>query len=239
MNIIGNDWDEILSEEYQKPYFSALKEKVGKEYLEHTCYPPKPLIFSALKTVSYADTRVVILGQDPYHEQGQANGMAFAVQEGVRFPPSLENIFKELENDLGIKPDCKGTLIGWAKQGVLLLNTVLTVRSGVAYSHAELGWKEFTDAVFRALNLRKKPIAFILWGSGANSKKPLIDSRHFIVSSPHPSPLSAYRGFFGSKPFSKVNEFLKSIGEQPVDWSRIDDYNINSYYLTAGKIKRI
>lgn len=239
MKIIGNDWDEILSAEYEKPYFKELTEKVRTEYANHTCYPPKLLIFSALRTVSYADTRVVILGQDPYHEEGQANGMAFAVGAGVKFPPSLENIFKELQDDLNITLDCDGTLQGWAKQGVLLLNTVLTVRAGQAYSHSELGWKEFTDAIIRALGNREKPMAFILWGSGAISKKPLIAKHHFVITSPHPSPLSAYRGFFGSKPFSKVNEFLRSVGERPIEWSYVDDYNIPSYYATAGKIKRV
>lgn len=239
MKIIGNGWDKILEKEYEKPYFSELVKRVREEYSLHTCYPPKPLIFSALKTVDYDETRVVILGQDPYHGVGQANGMAFAVQEGVKFPPSLENIFTEIESDLGVKLNAKGTLIGWAKQGVLLLNTVLSVRAGQAFSHSEIGWKEFTDSVISALSAREKPMAFILWGNGAISKKSLIAPRHFIVASPHPSPLSAYRGFFGSRPFSKVNEFLRSIGEKPIDWTEIDENFLYDYYKTSEKIKII
>lgn len=239
MKILGNTWDNVLENEYDKPYFVSLREKVREEYAAYTCYPPKQLIFSALRAVDYDRTRVVILGQDPYHGPGQANGMAFAVREGVKFPPSLENILKEAENDLGVKIHCKGTLEGWAKQGVLLLNTVLTVRAGQAFSHSEIGWKEFTDAVIAALAAREKPMAFILWGNGAIAKKAIIPSRHFIVTSPHPSPLSAYRGFFGSRPFSKVNEFLVSIGETPIDWTMVDDAGLNDYYRNSVNIKRI
>lgn len=239
MELIGNKWDEVLKEQYAAPYFEKLMEKVKSEYEKFTVFPPCELMFAALKTVDYDDVKVVILGQDPYHGDGQANGLAFAVGDGVELPPSLKNIYEEIESDLNIKMPKTGTLLGWAKQGVLLLNTVLTVRRGVPQSHAELGWKIFTDAVIEALNKREKPAAFVLWGANAISKRSLIDSRHFVVSSPHPSPLSAYRGFFGSKPFSKVNEFLVSVGERPVDWSDVVGRVRAGYYnYTKGSITR-
>ena len=238
MELIGNKWDEILSEEYSRPYFEALMEKVKREYATHTVFPPYERMFSALKAVDYDDTKAVILGQDPYHGDGQANGMAFAVNDGIELPPSLKNIYEEAESDLGVKMPESGTLMGWAKQGVLLLNTVLTVRRGVPQSHSELGWKTFTDAVIVALSRREKPLAFVLWGANAISKKSLIDPRHFVLSSPHPSPLSAYRGFFGSKPFSAVNNFLKGIGSGVIDWSDVEGKRKPHYYTFTGSISR-
>jgi uracil-DNA glycosylase len=241
MQVIGNQWDDILSAEYSKPYFTALMEKVDSEYASRTVFPPKDKIFEALRRVDYPDVKVVILGQDPYHEKGQANGMAFAVNEGVPLPPSLVNIFKELSDDLGINP--KGsTLAGWADQGVLLLNTTLTVREGQAQSHSQLGWVEFTDAIIAALARREKPLAFILWGANAGNKASLVPPRHFVIKSAHPSPLSAYRGFFGSRPFSKVNGFLVSSGLTPINWAQVDEDKIGDcakYYFASGKITRV
>ncbi len=238
MGIIGNDWDELLQNEFSKPYFTELSAKVAEERKKYQVYPPEERVFSALRLVSFSDVRVVILGQDPYHERGQANGMAFAVGEGVPFPPSLVNIFKELESDLKLKPTDSGTLEGWAKQGVLLLNTVLTVRQGQAFSHSEFGWQTFTDAIIRALN-GHSPIVYILWGSNAIAKSKLIDDKHYIISSPHPSPLSAYRGFFGSAPFSKANNMLKRFGLPPIDWADTDGKPTASYYKTVGNIHKI
>ncbi len=240
MNIIGNRWDEVLSSEYSKPYFSSLLKKVEEEYNTRTIFPPKEQIYSALKAVDYDKVKVVILGQDPYHEQGQANGMAFAVNDNIKMPPSLQNIYKELESDLKFKPEGT-TLVGWAKQGVLLLNTTLTVREGSAQSHSMYGWQTFTDEIIRKCNEREKPMVFILWGSNAISKKQYISPRHLVLESAHPSPLSAYRGFFGSKPFSKANAFLEQNGIKPIDWSKIKDYNENEapYYSAKGKIFRV
>lgn len=236
---IGNEWDMVLGEEYEKPYFERLAHAVRAEYERYTVFPPFDLLYAALKDVDYADVRVVILGQDPYHGPGQANGMAFAVNAGTPLPPSLVNIFKELSADIGCPPPTCGTLKGWAKQGVLLLNTVLSVRSGMPQSHAELGWQTFTDAVIRAVNKREKPVAFILWGANAIRKRELIEPRHFVVHSPHPSPLSASRGFFGSRPFSKVNAFLIENGMQPIDWSDTEGHEYASYYNGSGKILRV
>ena len=236
MKVIGNKWDEILASEYEKEYFSTLLEKVNEEYARNTVFPPKDKIYSAMQKVDYDNVKVVILGQDPYHEKGQANGMAFAVGDGIQLPPSLVNIYKELESDIGQKPT-GSTLIGWAEQGVLLLNTTLTVREGQAQSHSTYGWQTFTDAIIKACSKREKPMAFILWGANAISKKQFIDKRHFVHTSPHPSPLSAYRGFFGSKPFSKVNEFLKNTNQTPIDWLRIEGNA--SYYNSIGSIKRV
>lgn len=240
MDIIGNGWDEVLKDEYVKPYFSTLLKKVEDEYKTKVVFPPKELVYSALKAVDYDKVKVVILGQDPYHEKGQANGMAFAVNENIQKPPSLNNIYKELESDLGFKPEGT-TLVGWAKQGVLLLNTTLTVREGSAQSHSTYGWQTFTDAIIKECNKREKPMVFILWGSNAISKKQFISPHHLVLQSAHPSPLSAYRGFFGSKPFSKANEFLKKNGQTPIDWSKINDFNDNDapYYNAKGKIIRV
>ena len=216
---IGNDWDEILAEEFEKEYFLNLRDFLKKEYEEQTIYPPKEDIFNALRYSSYENTKVVIFGQDPYHEPNQAHGLCFSVNKGVQIPPSLVNIYKEIENDLGITPPDHGYLEKWAKQGGLLLNNVLTVRRGQANSHRGKGWEEFTDSVARHLNERKTPMVFILWGSNARSKETLITNKnHMIIAGPHPSPLSAYRGFFGGGYFSKANRFLEITGQKPIDW---------------------
>lgn len=216
---IGNDWDEILAEEFEKEYFLNLRDFLKKEYEEQTIYPPKEDIFNALRYSSYENTKVVIFGQDPYHEPDQAHGLCFSVNKGVQIPPSLVNIYKEIENDLGITPPDHGYLEKWAKQGVLLLNNVLTVRKGQANSHRGKGWEEFTDSVARHLNEREAPMVFILWGSNARAKEALITNKnHMIIAGPHPSPLSAYRGFFGGGYFSKANRFLEITGQKPIDW---------------------
>lgn len=219
---IGNDWDQILAEEFEKGYYLNLRQFLKKEYSVGPVYPDMHDIFNAFKLTPYQDVKVVILGQDPYHEPGQAHGLAFSVQPGVQQPPSLQNIFKELHGDIGfeIPPRDNGCLIPWAKSGVLLLNTVLTVRAHQANSHRNKGWEQLTDRVIELLNRREKPIVFILWGSNAKSKAPLITGKqHRIITSVHPSPLSAYRGFFGGKYFSAANEFLETHGEETVDWS--------------------
>ncbi|MBB3127397.1 uracil-DNA glycosylase [Paenibacillus rhizosphaerae] len=218
--IFNNDWDEQLKEETEKDYFQELRYKLAKEYKLHKVYPPKEDLFKALKLTPYQDTKVVILGQDPYHGPGQAHGLSFSVKPGVRIPPSLVNIYKELHSDLGAPIPNHGTLVHWAEQGVLLLNTVLTVRDGVANSHKGLGWERFTDAVIEKLNERDKPVVFILWGSHAQKKGAFIDrKKHLVIQSVHPSPLSVHRGFFGSRPFSKANAFLAAHGIKPVDWA--------------------
>jgi len=218
--IFNNDWDEQLKEETEKDYFQELRYKLAKEYKLHKVYPPKEDLFKALKLTSYEDTKVVILGQDPYHGPGQAHGLSFSVKPGVRIPPSLVNIYKELHSDLGVPIPNHGTLVHWAEQGVLLLNTVLTVRDGEANSHKGLGWERFTDAVIEKLNERDKPVVFILWGSHAQKKGAFIDrKKHLVIQSVHPSPLSVHRGFFGSRPFSKANAFLAAHGIKPVDWA--------------------
>lgn len=216
---IGNSWDEILNEEFNGENYHNIREFLKKEYFTKTCYPVMYDIFNALKYTPYEKTKVVILGQDPYHNAGQAHGLCFSVKKGVPPPPSLLNIFKEMQSDLGIVPPSHGCLESWANNGVLLLNTVLTVREGQANSHKDCGWQDFTDNIIIKLNARKEPIVFILWGANARAKKKYITgTQHFIVESAHPSPLSAYNGFFGSKPFSKTNKFLESIGAEPVDW---------------------
>ncbi len=237
--MITEKWDEVLKDEFEKPYFKTLTETVEREYSTHTVYPPRDLIFAAPKLVDYDKVRVVILGQDPYHGAGQANGLAFAVNNGTEAPPSLVNIFAELKSDIGVAPNDDTTLIGWANQGVLLLNASLTVRAGAPQSHSGLGWHYLTDAMIEALNHRDKPVAYILWGMSARQKAELIDKRNFIVSSAHPSPLSAYRGFFGSKPFSKVNSWLTANGMPPVYWQYTGRFEPAAYYKNAGKIKRI
>ena len=217
--MIGNDWDIYLKEEYNKDYFKKLIDFVNKEYKEKTIYPPKNEIFNALRHTSYKDVKVVILGQDPYHGEHQAEGLSFSVKNGIRKPPSLQNIFKELNADLKIPLPKTSSLIPWADQGILLLNAVLTVEANKAASHKDKGWEIFTDKVIELLNKKKEPIVFILWGSFAKSKKKLITNKnHYIIESAHPSPLSAYNGFFGSKPFSKTNDFLISKGLKPIDW---------------------
>ena len=219
MEIFKNDWGQYLKEEMAQPYYRQLRQFLIGEYSTKQVYPDMYSIFNALHYTSYADTKVLILGQDPYHEPGQAHGLSFSVQPNVPPPPSLVNIFKELETDLGCTVPNNGCLEPWARQGVLLLNTVLTVQAHRANSHRDKGWEIFTDTIISLLNQREKPVAFILWGSPARRKKAMITNpQHFIVESPHPSPLSAYRGFFGSRPFSKVNKFLESVGEEPINW---------------------
>lgn len=219
MEIFKNDWGQYLKEEMAQPYYRQLRQFLIGEYSTKQVYPDMYSIFNALHYTSYADTKVLILGQDPYHEPGQAHGLSFSVQPNVPPPPSLVNIFKELETDLGCTVPNNGCLEPWARQGVLLLNTVLTVQAHRANSHRDKGWEIFTDKIISLLNQREKPVAFILWGSPARRKKAMITNpQHFIVESPHPSPLSAYRGFFGSRPFSKVNKFLESVGEEPINW---------------------
>lgn len=219
MNILKNDWDELLRGEFQKEYYLKIRQFLKKEYRTKTIYPDMYDIFNALHYTSYKDVKVVILGQDPYHGPNQAHGLSFSVKPGVGIPPSLMNIYKELEKDLGCAIPNNGYLKKWADQGVLLLNTVLTVRAGEANSHKNIGWEKFTDRIISLLNDRQDPIVFILWGKNAQSKRKIIqNSRHFIIKSVHPSPLSARRGFFGSKPFSKTNKFLVSIGKEPINW---------------------
>jgi uracil-DNA glycosylase len=216
---IGNDWDEVLRGEFEKDYYLKLREFLKKEYSTETIYPSMYDIFNALKATPYEKVKVVILGQDPYHGPGQAHGMCFSVKKGVKPPPSLVNIFKELESDLGCARPTHGCLEGWAEQGVLLLNTSLTVRAGQANSHRGKGWEIFTDTVISHLNDRQKPMVFLLWGGNARAKATLITNpSHLVLEAAHPSPLSAYNGFFGCKHFSKANDFLQSHGMEPIDW---------------------
>lgn len=216
---LGNEWDDILKDEFSSDYYKRIRYFLKKEYAEQTIYPPMDCIFNALKYTSYSDVKAVLLGQDPYHGPGQAHGLCFSVQPGVTPPPSLKNMFQELSDDLGIVPPKDGTLTKWAQEGVLLLNTTLTVRRGQANSHKNLGWQTFTDAVIRKLNEHPEPVVFLLWGGNARSKKPLITSpQHLILETVHPSPLSAYNGFFGCRHFSKTNAFLESHGIAPIDW---------------------
>ncbi|MBQ1947330.1 MAG: uracil-DNA glycosylase [Clostridia bacterium] len=219
MPAIGNDWDLFLQEEFQKDYYKTLRAFLKEEYAGHTVYPDMHKIFSALKTTSYKDTKVVILGQDPYHEPNQAHGLCFSVLPGCPPPPSLKNMFKELHEDVGFTIPENGCLTPWAEQGVLLLNTVLTVRAGQANSHKGRGWEIFTDSVISALNKREDPVIFLLWGKNALAKRELIDeNRHFILTAAHPSPLSAHNGFFGCRHFSKTNELLIKLIKTPINW---------------------
>ena len=219
MKIIGNDWDDVLKQEFESEYYQNLRDFLNEEYSSRVIYPLPKFIYTALKLTTYKDTKVVILGQDPYHEPDQAHGLAFSVSKSVAIPPSLVNIYKELHDDMGCKIPNHGYLVDWAKQGVLLLNTVLTVRAHQANSHARKGWEQLTDAIIKQLNNKEQPVVFILWGANARSKKALITSpKHLIIESVHPSPLSAYNGFFGSKPFSKTNRFLISNDIKPIDW---------------------
>lgn len=214
-----NDWQDLLEEELQKEYYIKLQKFLEEEYNTQTVYPDRDHIFSALDYTSYKDTKVVILGQDPYHGPNQSHGLCFSVKPGVRIPPSLRNMYKELNEDLACYIPNNGYLEKWARQGVLLLNTSFTVRGGEANSHRKIGWEIFTDQIIKLLNERKDPIVFILWGNNAIKKENLITNpKHHIIKSVHPSPLSASRGFFGSKPFSKTNEFLDSIGKKQIDW---------------------
>lgn len=219
MGMIDNDWLPELGAEFRKPYYKKLYEFVKQEYNTTQVFPPSDDIFNAFHLTPLSEVKVVIIGQDPYHEPGQAHGLCFSVKPGVDIPPSLVNIYKELQDDLGCYIPNNGYLVKWAKQGVLMLNTVLTVRAHRANSHHGQGWEEFTDAAICALNKQNRPIVFILWGRPAQMKKSMLDNpNHLILEAPHPSPLSAYRGFFGSRPFSKTNQFLKEHGAEPIDW---------------------
>ncbi|WP_066056967.1 uracil-DNA glycosylase [Robertmurraya korlensis] len=214
-----NGWESYIGGEFTKEYFTKLERMMESEYEQYTVYPKRDQIFSALTYTAYEKVKVVILGQDPYHGPEQAHGLSFSVLPGVPMPPSLKNIFKELQNDLGIPIPNHGYLKKWAKEGVLLLNTVLTVRAGEAHSHKKMGWEKFTDAVITKLSNREEPMVFVLWGKPAQEKKKLISGHHYIIEAPHPSPLSAYRGFFGSEPFSKTNKWLKENGYSEIDWT--------------------
>ena len=219
MEIIGNGWDQVLCKEYEKPYFQKLKSFVEDAYRTTTVYPPRESLFAALSLTPPEEVRVVILGQDPYHEPGQAMGLAFSVPEGVKIPPSLVNIYKEMQEDLGCEVPDSGDLTYLAKQGTLLL-TVLTVQEHAAGSHRRKGWEQFTDAIIRYLGQREDPVVFLLWGKPAEEKASLITyPGHLVLTAPHPSPLSAYRGFFGSRPFSRANAFLQSHGREEIGWS--------------------
>ena len=219
-------WQALLKDELQKPYWCSLEQRLGAAYESGAVYPPAQQLFAAFERTPPACVRAVILGQDPYHEPGQANGLAFSVSRGVKLPPSLQNIYKELEADLGVPAAKSGDLTSWAQQGVFLLNTVLSVRAHVANSHKDFGWQSFTDAVIAALAELPQPIAFVLWGAQAQKKAALVEKSPYprlVLQSPHPSPLSAYRGFFGSRPFSQINAFLVSYGFSPVDWKIPED----------------
>ena len=216
--MIGNDWDEVLSSEYKKDYFLRIKDRVRSEYKNKTIFPPANKVFYALRETSYKDTRVVILGQDPYHGVGEANGLCFSVNEGIKMPPSLKNIYKELYDDVGIVKTTTD-LSSWAKSGVLLLNSVLTVEKDKPASHKWIGWEEFTDSVIKKLNEKEEPIVFILWGNFAKGKsKYITNPKHLVITSSHPSPFSVNYGFFGSKPFSRTNKFLKDNGLKEIEW---------------------
>ena len=213
------DWNPVLRNELDQPYWSELQQFVRAERTRHTVYPSDDEVFAALHLTPLADVKVLILGQDPYHGPGQAHGLCFSVRPGTPVPPSLRNVFTELHDDLGVDVPDTGDLTPWARQGVLLLNATLTVRAHQAASHQGKGWETFTDQVIRAVDAKPERVVFILWGNSARQKKALIDtSRHVVIESPHPSPLSAHRGFFGSKPFSRANEALEAAGREPVDW---------------------
>lgn len=218
----SNDWQDLLSAELEAGYFRRLLGLLHAEYASETVYPASNRLFTALNLTSYAGTRVVLIGQDPYHGEGQAHGLAFSVKPGVGLPPSLRNIYRELASDLGVAEPTSGDLTPWAKQGVLLLNTVLSVRANQPNSHQGLGWEGFTDRIITLLNEREEPVIFLLWGRNAESKGRLITAdHHYILRAAHPSPLSAYRGFFGSRHFSQVNAILRELGQSEIDWSSI------------------
>ena len=229
LTTIHPSWFQHLEQEFSAPYFSALMQFVESEYAAHTCYPERSQIFRALRLCPFDDVKVVIIGQDPYHEPGQAEGLSFSVPEGVAFPPSLRNIFKEVSDDCGMEVPQSGSLVHWAEQGVLLLTATLTVRAHEAGSHQGRGWELFTDAVIRRLAAEREHLVFILWGSYAQKKSALIDAeRHLILKSPHPSPLSAYRGFFGNHHFSSTNEYLAQCGIAPIDWNGASRKNLEN-----------
>lgn len=218
--MINNDWDEVLSSVWNSPGFKKFMSIIDKKYSETTCFPEYNDIFNALKLTPYSKVKVVILGQDPYHGTGEANGLSFSVKDDIKKPPSLKNIFKELHDDLGYPEPKSGNLEKWAKEGVLLLNSVLTVEKDKAASHKDLGWEILTDHIIKLLNMKETPIVFILWGNFAKKKKVYItNKKHLIIESPHPSPFSAYTGFFGSKPFSKTNNFLIKNNIEPIDFN--------------------
>ena len=217
--MFGNDWDNILKDITDTTYFKDLMSFVNKEYEEKTIFPPKEDLFNALKQTSYKDTKVLIMGQDPYHGEGEAHGLSFSVKDGIKLPPSLKNIYKELESDLGIKPSTSGNLTKWAQEGVLLLNSTLTVIKDTPNSHSKIGWDKFTDHIVKKLNEKEEPVVFILWGNFARSKKELITNpKHLVIESAHPSPFSARNGFFGSTPFSKTNDYLKKNNIKEINW---------------------
>ena len=215
--MIGNDWDNILKDIYNEEYFKELMLKVNDEYSNKIIYPPKNEVFNAFKLTPFTSVKVVIVGQDPYHGEGEAHGLSFSVRYGIKLPPSLKNIYKELNDDLGVPIKTSGDLSSWAKQGVLMLNSSLTVEKDNANSHSKIGWQQFTDDIIKLIDNKKKDVVFILWGNYARSKKELIKN-NYIIESAHPSPFSAYNGFFGSKPFSKCNNYLKSKGLKEIDW---------------------
>lgn len=219
MAILKNDWANFLNDEFKKEYYLKLREFLKREYAMQTIYPDMYDIYNALHYTSYENTKVVILGQDPYHGPNQAHGLSFSVQKGVAIPPSLQNIYRELQDDLGFAPPSHGYLKKWADEGVLLLNTVLTVRERQPASHRGQGWEQFTDKVIQTVNEKTEPVVFILWGRHAQAKEALLtNDRHLVIKSPHPSPFSANRGFFGSRPFSRANAFLQANGRTPIDW---------------------
>lgn len=219
---IPDDWKELLEDEIESEWFADLQSFLDEEWQNETVYPPAEKIFDALRLTPLSEVKVLILGQDPYHGEGQAHGLCFSVPDGIKIPPSLRNIYKEMRTDLDINPPDSGNLISWAEQGVLMLNTVLTVRSGEAQSHQKRGWEKFTDAVIKQVSDKAKASVFVLWGGSAHKKVPLIDDkRHRVICGVHPSPLSASRGFIGSRPFSGINEALKSLGREPMVWDSI------------------
>ena len=219
MSTVASDWLPYFREEAGKEYYKELTAKVKSEYAKYRVFPPKDQVFSAFSLTSYKDVKVVIIGQDPYHNVGQAHGLCFSVQKGIDVPPSLQNIYQELHDDLGCYIPNNGMLSKWAEQGVLLLNTVLTVRAHEANSHRGIGWERFTDRVIELVDAKEEPVVFLLWGSPAQKKEAMLHNpNHLVLKAPHPSPLSAYRGFFGCRHFSKTNEFLASHGQTPIDW---------------------
>lgn len=219
MVFFGNHWDDILQADLESENYAQLRQFLREEYAQGPVYPPMGDIFNALKTTDFDDVKVLLLGQDPYHGPGQAHGYAFSVQKGVKIPPSLQNMYKELQSDLGCTIPSHGNLLEWAGQGVLMLNTVLTVRGGQPNSHKNRGWELITDSIIRQLDKREKPLVFLLWGGNAKQKLPLIHGmQHLVLAAAHPSPLSAYNGFFGCKHFSKTNAFLQATGQTPIDW---------------------
>lgn len=224
--MIGNDWDEILKVVENSPGFKKFLNIIDNKYKSSIVYPPKNYVFNALKLTSYENTKVVIMGQDPYHGEGEAHGLSFSVQKGIKIPPSLQNIYKELYDDLKISPHTDGDLTKWAKEGVLLLNAVLTVTKDSPASHRGLGWELLTDYIIKAVNEKKEPVVFILWGNFAKEKRKYITNPiHYVITSPHPSPFSAHSGFFGSKPFSKTNEFLVKNNLKPINWNLKEEIN--------------